>query len=80
MAGGQDNQTALQAALYQMNPPALGGIGMGQSGITGPSMEDIQNAAKDPEIQKMFGINPALVSPQTGNAGQPSGVTYTRVK
>lgn len=70
MAGGQDNQTALQAALYQMNPPALGGVGMGQSGITGPSMEDIQNAAKDPEIQKMFGINPALVSPQTGNAGQ----------
>ena len=80
MAGGQDNQTALEAALYQMNPPALGGVGMGQSGITGPSMEDIQNAAKDPEIQKMFGINPALVSPQTGNAGQPSGVTYTRVK
>ena len=70
MAGGQDNKIALQAALYQMNPPTLGGVGMGQSGITGPSMEDILNAAKDPKIQKMFGINPALVSPQTGNAGQ----------
>jgi len=76
MAGGQENQTALEAALYQMNPPALGGIGMGQSGITGPSIKDIQNAARDPEIQKMFGAEGSRLKDivnhymQTGNAGQ----------
>jgi len=71
MAGGQQNEDALRRALSPFGPSGVSSFGgVPFSGYAGPSMKDILNAAKDPEIQKMFGINPALVSPQTGNAGQ----------
>ena len=76
MAGGQENQNALDTALYRLGPVASGGIGGDQGGFPGPSIKDIQNAARDPEIQKMFGAEGSRLKDivnhymQTGNAGQ----------
>jgi len=87
MAGGQENKDALERALA-VRPPSVT-TSFGQSGASvglvpftkyaGPSINDIQNAARDPEIQKMFGINPDLVNNylQTGNAGQTQVGRFT---
>lgn len=73
MAGGQDNENALLAALRNTQPaiPTVGGVAM-QPTVTVPSLTDIQNAVRSSEIQRMFNIDPSLVNqylPQ-GNAGQ----------
>ena len=83
MAGGQDNENALLAALRNTQPaiPTIGGMAS-QPTVTVPSLTDIQNAVRSSEIQRMFNIDPSLVNqyiPQ-GNSGQIPAVTYTRVK
>jgi hypothetical protein len=91
LAGGQENQSALQEALApktQFNSTVPGSAAMGDLGALqpqpeyAPTLTDIQNALRSSAIQSQYGIDPNLVNqylPQ-GNAGQIPGVTYTRVK